>query len=222
LRAPLLTAAVAAVTAVPSVVGLLVPGVLAALQRSPAGLHGEVWRWLSALVVQDGGVVGTVSNLAFLLAVGAAAEQLLDRWSWLGLYLVGGLVGQAAGHLWQPFGAGNSVAVCGLAGALAWLVARPGAPPWSGPVVALWAGALLSGVWAPLVAVGVVGAVFDRLLVSHPARHRVVLVAGTATVAAVLVAAADLHGAALAAGLLLGGALTALTRRGATRSAAGG
>jgi hypothetical protein len=215
---PRATLAVAAVTVVVSTAGLLVPEVLAALQRSPAALHGEVWRWVTSLVVQDGGVAGTVSNVGFLLAVGAAAEQVLDVGTWLGVYLVGGLVGQVAGQLWQPFGAGNSVAVCGLAGALAWLVVRPGAPRWAGAAVLLWVGALLAGVWAPLLGVGIAGAALDRLLVGHPARHRVVLVAGTAAGAAVLVAARNIHGAALCAGLLAGGLLTLLAPSGARRA----
>jgi hypothetical protein len=206
-RAPLLTLAVAALTAAVGVAGLLSPEVLAALQRTPAALHGELWRWLTSLLVQDGGLAGTASNLLGLLAVGAAAEQVLDRGVWLGLYLAGGLVGQVAGQLWQPFGGGNSVAVCGLAGALAWLVARPALPRWGGPAVALWAGVLLAGVWAPLVAVGVLAAGLDRFLIGHPARHRVVLVGGVAVVAAALVAAADIHGAALATGLVLGAPL---------------
>jgi len=57
------------------VLGLLIPGMLAALQRTPQGLHGDWWRTSTALFVQDGGVVGTLSNLAFLLVMGVVAEQ---------------------------------------------------------------------------------------------------------------------------------------------------
>jgi hypothetical protein len=76
-RPPVATAVVFLVTAVTSVLGLVRPGVLAALQRTPEGLHGEWWRSFTALFVQDGGVVGTVSNLAFLLLLGALAALVL-------------------------------------------------------------------------------------------------------------------------------------------------
>src|SRR5262249_742780 len=46
------------------------PPVLATLQRSPAIEHGEIWRLVTTLFVQDGGVTGFVFNLAFLLALG--------------------------------------------------------------------------------------------------------------------------------------------------------
>lgn len=55
------------VTATTSVLGgLVLPGMLAAWQRTPQGLRGDWWRTVTALLVQDGGVVGTLSNLAFL------------------------------------------------------------------------------------------------------------------------------------------------------------
>jgi membrane associated rhomboid family serine protease len=211
-RTPWLTAVVAVVTAVPSVVGVLQPAFLAAIERSPAGVHGEPWRWLTSLLGQDGGLFGTIGNLAFLVALGVAAEQVVGRWTWLGLYLGAGLVGQGAGYLWQPVGAGNSVAVCGLAGALAWLVVRPHAPRWTGSAVALWLGVLLATWWPPLVAFGLVAAVADRLLVPFPGWHRAVLLGAGAMTAGVLVALANVHGAALAAGLALGGLLVAVGR----------
>jgi hypothetical protein len=39
---------------------------LGAWQRTPQELQGDWWRTVTALLVQDGGVVGTLSNLAFL------------------------------------------------------------------------------------------------------------------------------------------------------------
>jgi membrane associated rhomboid family serine protease len=208
-RTPWLTAVVAVVTAVPSIISVLVPSFLAAVERSPAGVHGQPWRWLTSMLGQDGGLAGTIGNLAFLVALGVAAEQVVGRWTWLGLYLGAGLVGQGAGYLWQPVGAGNSVAVCGRAGALAWLIARPAAPRWTGSALALWLGVLLATWWAPLVGLGLLAAVADRFLVPFPGRHRVVLVGASAVAAAVLVVLANVHGAALAAGLVLGALLVA-------------
>jgi membrane associated rhomboid family serine protease len=54
--------------------------------------------------VQDGGVAGTVSNLLFLLLLGAFAEQLLERRQWLLCYFGAGLAGELAGYAWQPRG----------------------------------------------------------------------------------------------------------------------
>ncbi len=63
-------------TAVVSVLGLIVPAVEVALRRDRTAIdHGQVWRLVTALVVQDGGVAGTVFNLAGLAAVGVLAER---------------------------------------------------------------------------------------------------------------------------------------------------
>lgn len=203
-RLPVLTGALWVLGVVFGVAGLVRPSVLAALQRTPEALHGEWWRWLTSLLVQDGGVAGTVSNLLFLLVVGAAAEQVRSRRALLGLYLVAGLAGQVAGQLWQPFGGGNSVAICGLAGGLAWAIDRPAAPPWAGVAALLWLGALLATWWPPLIVLGAVAAGLDRSLRAYPRRRRSVLVAATATTAALLLAMSNVHGAALAVGLAAG------------------
>ena len=117
-RLPVATAVVFVVTATTSILGLVIPGMLEGWQRTPQGLQGDWWRSFTALLVQDGGVAGTISNLAFLLVLGVVAEQVLGAGRWLVCYFGAGLVGELAGYLWQPRGAGNSVAICGLAGAL--------------------------------------------------------------------------------------------------------
>jgi membrane associated rhomboid family serine protease len=189
---------------VASVWGLLSAPLLAALERTSALTHGEPWRGVTSLLVQDGGVAGTVSNLGFLLAVGVAAEQVLRRPSLVGLYLGAALAGQAAGVFWQPVGAGNSIAICGLAGGLAW--ALPRAPRWAGSALALWLGALLATAWIPLIGVGIVGAAVDQRVAAAPGRRRTAFVVATAVVAAALVAVGNIHGAALGIGILLGAA----------------
>jgi membrane associated rhomboid family serine protease len=62
-----------------------------------AGAAGDWWRTFTALLVQDGGVAGTISNLAFPLVLGAMAEQVLGVGRWLVCYLGAGLVGKLAG-----------------------------------------------------------------------------------------------------------------------------
>jgi hypothetical protein len=206
---PVATAVVFVVTAVTSVLGLAVPGVLAALQRTPEGLHGDWWRTLTSLLVQDGGVLGTVSNLAFLLLLGILAERLVGPGWWLLSYLGAGLAGELAGYAWQPRGAGNSVANCGLAGLLVVALAAGTVLPRLAPMAVLWwCGALLAGPWGrvPLLAF-LAGAAAVRLAPSRWAvpAGRLVAAAAAATALALL-AATDVHGAALAAGILLAAA----------------
>jgi membrane associated rhomboid family serine protease len=153
-RFPIVTAVVFTLTAVTSVLGLASPRVLEALQRTPEGLHGDWWRTLTSLLVQDGGVLGTVSNLAFLLLLGVLAERLAGPGWWLAVYLGAGLTGELAGYAWQPLGAGNSVANCGLAGLLVVALAAGTSLPRLAPMAVLWwCGALLSIRWgvAPLL-----------------------------------------------------------------------
>jgi membrane associated rhomboid family serine protease len=204
-RPPVVTTAVFMVTATTSVLGLLIPGMLEALQRTPQGLHGDWWRTFTALFVQDGGVVGTLSNLVFLLVMGVLAEQVLGAWRWLVCYFGAGLVGELAGYAWQPRGAGNSVAICGLAGALTVaLVAGAGVPRVAPVVLAYWCGALVGSRWGPgLLLVGVAGGVVVQVALGRGlAVGRLVAVAA-AMVALVLVAAMDLHGAAMVAGIVI-------------------
>jgi membrane associated rhomboid family serine protease len=204
-RPPVVTAVVFVITATTSVLGLLIPGMLEALQRTPQGLHGDWWRTFTALLVQDGGVVGTLSNLAFLLVMGVVAEQVLGAWRWLVCYVGAGLVGELAGYVWQPRGAGNSVAICGLAGALTVaLVVGAGVSGVAPVVLAYWCGALVGSRWGPgWLLVGVAGGVVVQVALGRGlAVGRPVAVAA-AMVALVLVAAMDLHGAAMVAGIVI-------------------
>ncbi|MBL8928080.1 MAG: rhomboid family intramembrane serine protease [Pseudonocardia sp.] len=202
-RAPVLTGVLTLVTAVVSVAGLVWPAVLAALARS--GAADQPWRWVTSLLVQDGGVAGTVSNLGFLAVLGMAAEQVVGRVALVGCYLAAGLAGQVAGVFWQPYGAGNSVAVCGLAGVLVWVCSDEDVPRWAGSAVALWLGALLGTWWLPLVALGVVGAAVDRrVLLGAPGVRVPVWVTASVAVACVLIGLGNIHGVALAVGTVLG------------------
>ncbi len=208
----MLTTAVAAVTAAVSVAGLVAEPVLLALRRDAVALSdGQLWRLLTALLVQDGGVPGTVFNLLGLVLVGVAAERRLGARAWLAAYLVGGLTGELVGWAgWQPIGGGNSIGVCGLAGALAVAVLRDTRPPGRLETVApaTWATALTASTltgFAPAVAAVVTGlaaAAAPRVARGLPA----VLVAVSA---GLLLFQRDIHGAALGAGLLAGIALAA-------------
>jgi membrane associated rhomboid family serine protease len=207
------TLAVFAVTAALGTAQVGWPAVLDALARTPAVRDGEVWRLLTALTVQDGGLVGTLSNLAFLLVVGGLAERVLRRWRWLACYLGAGLVGNVVGLWWQPYGAGNSVAVCGVCAGLAVaLVRRPGVAPRFAPVaVAWWCAALLAQLsWVAFVPGAVLAAAAPVLVARADPRLAGRVVAGYALlVGAVLTAARDVHGAALLGGFAIAAAVTA-------------
>lgn len=105
---------------VPSMVQLaLAPGLQDAWERDAGATgDGEVWRLVTALVVQDGGWVGTIFNLAILLWIGVLAEAAWGRRRWVAIALCSGVGAQVWGWVVQPVGAGNSVLVFGLAASL--------------------------------------------------------------------------------------------------------
>jgi rhomboid protease GluP len=60
-----------------------------------------------------------------ILVIGTLAERLWESWRWLVLYIVSGFSGELAGYAWQPFGAGASVAGCGLLASIGvWLICK--------------------------------------------------------------------------------------------------
>jgi membrane associated rhomboid family serine protease len=205
-RWPVLTAIVFAVTAAVNIAQFVVPTVLTHLERTPAGRHGDWWRSGTSLLVQDGGVGGTVSNLLFLVLIGVAAEQIAARWAWLVAFLGAAAVGEAVAYAWQPTGGGNSIAICGLAALVAVALWRRDdrMPPFGPFVMLLWTGALLS-TW--ILAVGVVGLVAAAVSNTpgfwNRSSARPLAVGFVVAVGALLCAVRNIHGAALVAGLVL-------------------
>jgi membrane associated rhomboid family serine protease len=205
-RWPVLTSIVFTVTAAVNIAQFVAPAVLTHLERTPAGRHGDWWRSGTSLLVQDGGVGGTVSNLLFLVLVGVAAEQIAVRWAWLVAYLGAGAVGEAVAYAWQPTGGGNSIAICGLAALVAVaLWRRDGRMPPFGPfVMLLWTAVLLS-TW--IFAVGVVGLVAAALSNTpgfwNRSYARPLTVGFVVVVGVLLCVVSNIHGAALLAGLVV-------------------
>ncbi|WP_280364627.1 rhomboid family intramembrane serine protease [Nocardia wallacei] len=107
-------------TAVVGVVQLVGSGVYDRMCRAPEQIRdGEWWRLGSAMFFQDGGAVGLAFNLVGLVVFGVIAERVLGRWRWLVVYFGCGLFGQAMSFWWlESTGAGNSMCVAGLIGAL--------------------------------------------------------------------------------------------------------
>ncbi|MCM2420598.1 rhomboid family intramembrane serine protease [Streptomyces sp. RKAG293] len=211
-RFPMLTTAVFLSTLGVDVVQFSAHGVLEDLQRTPAGLHGGWWRTGTALFVQDGGIFGAVTNLVFLLVIGTIAEQTLSRPRWLLQYFGVGLASEFVGYAWQPVGGGNSIAVCGLAGAVALALWQEDAslPGYTAQALLFWSGALVGTLWSSGYLLSALVCVAGSVLIRICAENRVAVGRPTAlAVAAVgvgLTAAENIHGPAL----LLGGIFAVL------------
>jgi rhomboid protease GluP len=131
------------VTAIVTGLDLLYPRIGRARQRTPAAIGGESWRLISPILVNPEGWKQIATNLLGLSAAGVLVErQWGPRW-WLVFYITGGIVGQIAGLAWQPVGAGSSVAVCGLLGAISVSLVRTGTNPGRFGGALMLAGALL-------------------------------------------------------------------------------
>ncbi|MEV0161151.1 rhomboid family intramembrane serine protease [Nonomuraea fuscirosea] len=208
---PFLTVAVFVITAVPSLLQFVLPGLEPALMRDPAAIAGgEWWRLATSLVVQDSGAIGTLFNLGFLAVLGYVAERALGRGRWVVLYLSGAVAGEAAGFLLDQPGAGNSVALCGLAGGLVLMTGPPARAPFERALGAFYA--VVSGAWLPAASGAMWGWVVTVVLVVAAAQlvtHRERLpgwspVAVFGVAAVVLMVLRDLHGFALLGGLAAG------------------
>ncbi|RKT19674.1 membrane associated rhomboid family serine protease [Streptomyces sp. 1114.5] len=120
-RRPWVTIALFAVMAVMAVVQYAVPAAVDDLMRQPGALSdGQWWRAGTALLVQSSGLGQIAFNLPALLVIGAVAETVLGWWRTLAVFLVSGVLAHVVSLAgWSPRGGGDSVAVCGLLGALA-------------------------------------------------------------------------------------------------------
>jgi rhomboid protease GluP len=92
------------------------PQIGAALERDPAMLRGEWWRFVTTWLVLVDGWAQIVVNSIGLLVFGSIVEMRLGRRWWVAGYVIAGLAGEIAGLFWRPLGGGNSVAICGLIG----------------------------------------------------------------------------------------------------------
>jgi membrane associated rhomboid family serine protease len=105
---------------IPSTLQFFFPILLSMLQRDPARFsHGEWWRLVTPLFVQDGGISGTIFNLIALAFVGTIAEQFWNSRSIYLVFFLGGMVGEIVAFAWQPIGAGNSLGNFSLAASIA-------------------------------------------------------------------------------------------------------
>jgi rhomboid protease GluP len=119
LRKPLLTLSVCGFLLATLMAQLLFPQLLLFFRRDTTRiLAGEWWRIASALMFQDGGLIGGLTNIAALFWIGNVVEQVRSRRNWLLIGFAGALIAECFAFRWQPTGAGNSVFTCSLAGSL--------------------------------------------------------------------------------------------------------
>jgi membrane associated rhomboid family serine protease len=114
------------VTASLSTLQFAFPEILTTLERNRHELAGgQLWRLGSPLFVQDGGWVGTLSNLIWLFLLGSTATALLGARRWLVLYFGTGVIAEVLAYtvIHQGY-AGNSIANFGVAAGLLLLALR--------------------------------------------------------------------------------------------------
>ncbi|SIS21668.1 rhomboid family intramembrane serine protease [Williamsia sterculiae] len=139
-RPPPTAMALWGIVAIPSVVQFAVPELLRLLRRDPdlIRIHHELWRLISSVVVQDGGVFGTVFNLVVLYLIAVVAVVTAGSWAALVVFVLGAvLFDLAAVYLFSSIGAGNSGATFALAASVVAMVAvrRPSTATVTGAVV---------------------------------------------------------------------------------------
>jgi rhomboid protease GluP len=153
-RIPVATLSVLLITGAVTAAQLKYPELLENLRRDPDKLrNGEWWRAISPMLVQAPAWQSwiTVPGIAIL---GIPTERLLGARNMLALYLVAGVSGELFGYIWQPHGAGNSVADLGLAGGLiTWLFMEAGERGWPPALLKrmrIWGGLVLAGAVADI------------------------------------------------------------------------
>ncbi|MBA3875268.1 MAG: rhomboid family intramembrane serine protease, partial [Anaerolineae bacterium] len=119
-RLPILTIIVVIITAVGAVLQFVNPAVLTALRRDPNALAAsQWWRLISPLLVLDGNLwVHFALDVVGFLIVGTVVERRFGSLRWFILFITAALVGELVGYVWDPTGAGASIALCGLMGGL--------------------------------------------------------------------------------------------------------
>jgi rhomboid protease GluP len=124
-RLPVTTITLFAITAAITTAQYFLP-LLPLFERRPGALAShEYWRLITPIFFHAEGWRQIVFDLSALLILGVIVERIFGGRRLLLLYFCAGITGEIAGLTWKPWGAGSSVAICGLLGAVgAWLLLR--------------------------------------------------------------------------------------------------
>lgn len=89
-KIPWVTLIVACLISACLILQILLPQLLALFMRNkPLILKGELWRIITALFFQDGGLAGGIFNIVGLLFIGSLAERFWSRKNWLIIFFAG-------------------------------------------------------------------------------------------------------------------------------------
>lgn len=107
--------------AIPSLVQFAVPVLLSWGRRDGAAIgSGQVWRVVTSMFLQDGGIVGTAFNLVTLAVTVLVVGALVRGWVMIMVFLTGGALSNVVTVLTvAQAGAGNSMATIVLLVAVA-------------------------------------------------------------------------------------------------------
>ncbi len=153
-RVPVVSLSLFLITGAVTAAQFKYPQLLDHLRRDPDGLrNGEWWRAISPMLVQSPPWQSWVT-VPGILALGIPTERLYGSRNTLALYMIAGVSGELFGYVWQPHGAGNSVADVGMAGALVtWLYMEAQERGWPAPLLRnmrIWGGLVLAGAVADI------------------------------------------------------------------------
>jgi membrane associated rhomboid family serine protease len=99
----------------PSLLQFAFPAIGDALSRRPSlEVGGEWWRVVTAILAQDGGLVGAIFNLIVVAVVVTLGERAWGRWRALVLFLAPSIVLNLLAVIWNAPGGGSSFASDGL------------------------------------------------------------------------------------------------------------
>ena len=108
----------------PTILQFIFPSILPLFERNrDRVLSGELWRMVTALVFQDGGINGAIFNLVGLFFIGMIGETVWGSRRLFTIFWFGGVCSEIVGLFWQPIGAGNSIANLSIAASIvAWCI----------------------------------------------------------------------------------------------------
>jgi membrane associated rhomboid family serine protease len=110
-RFPIVALVSTLVIGIPSLLQFAFPSIGMALSRRPAlELDGQWWRVLTAIVAQDGGLVGAIFNLLVVAVVVTLGERAWGRWRTVVLFVGPSIVLNLLAVVWNAPGGGSSFA----------------------------------------------------------------------------------------------------------------